>query len=145
MQVTGYTTKIRLYAPNGTLIQQAAEGVFSDISLTLPATGTYVLIASNNDVNTIGSYTLVVTSESTGTPILFGTPVTSTIASTGELDQYTFSANTGDSLITRIGATWQYYPRLRLYAPNGTLLSTCVGLRPVRTYHYCTTGTYLLT
>ena len=52
---TGYTTKLRLYAPNGTLIQQAAEGVFSDISLTLPATGTYVLIASDNAVNTIRS------------------------------------------------------------------------------------------
>ena len=93
---SGYTTKIRLYAPNGTLIQQAAEGVFSDISLTLPATGTYVLVASDSAGSIPGLYTLLVFSSSTtvtATPLSFGTSVASTLASTGELDQYTVSAS----------------------------------------------------
>jgi PKD repeat protein len=80
------------------------------------------------------------------TPLAFGTPITTTIASAGELDQYTFSSTAGDTFVARIQSSWQNMPVLRLYAPNGTLVSSCAN------YWQCeltttapATGTYLLT
>ena len=58
MNNAAFVSQLRLYAPNGTLLQQAAEGLFSDINVTLPASGTYVLMASDVNGWSTGAYTL---------------------------------------------------------------------------------------
>ena len=146
MNNAAFNAQLRLYAPNGTLLQQAADGLFSDIGLTLPATGTYVLVASTYDGINTGPYALIINSESTGTPLTLGTPVTSAISTTGELDQYTFSATAGDTLIARIRSSWEYYTVLLLYSPTGTLVSSCFNNGQCEiTATAPDTGTYLIT
>jgi hypothetical protein len=55
--------------------------------------------------------------------ITFGTTTSGSISTPGEIDTYTFSANTGDMILigmSRVsGSLWQ---RLRLYDPDGKLL-----------------------
>src|SRR5258706_324999 len=46
----------------------------------------------------------------------------------GDLDMWTFSANTGDSINLRLGTT-NFYGNLQLFGPNGALLET-VGSYP---------------
>jgi hypothetical protein len=56
-------------------------------------------------------------------PINFGTVTSGSINQPGEIDSYTFSANSGDLIL--IGATrtsGDLWPRIRLFSPEGTLL-----------------------
>src|SRR6185295_10834044 len=49
---------------------------------------------------------------------------------TGDLDLWTFSANSGDALVVRIGEltdTNTFTPWIRLYGPNGKLLDSGFG------------------
>lgn len=57
------------------------------------------------------------------TQIEFGKNIYTSIGSETEMDAYTFSANAGNSVVIRMKSSWYSGPEIRLYAPNGSLIS----------------------
>ena len=61
------------------------------------------------------------------TPINFGDTVTGTISTLGQTNSYTFNATAGDTIYTRMSSSWDSYPQIRLYDPNGNTIATSTG------------------
>jgi len=57
----------------------------------------------------------------------------------GDLDMWSFTANTGDSIVLRIGGT-NFYPEIDLYGPDGKLLGTA-GAYPYADAYLAVTAT----
>ena len=124
--------KIRLYQPNGTLVTQAWNNFCSGSALemnavTLPATGTYtVLFADCADTNS-GDYAIYTqrTNDPSGAVTLpFAQTKGGSITSVAQSNTYTFSANAGDAFDFTMAATsGSLSPKIRLYEPNGTLVT----------------------
>ena len=118
--------EIRLYAPNGSLISRDYEVDSSEITKTLSHTGGYNIVVEDHDGDDAGNYTLFVqrlNNPGATTLIKSGETKPASIDSETEMDAYTFSANAGDSVVIRMKSTWYDYPEIRLYAPNGSLIS----------------------
>ncbi|HEY2861953.1 MAG TPA: IPT/TIG domain-containing protein, partial [Terracidiphilus sp.] len=125
--------KIRLYNPDGTLNKSASNyyangGCYPSTSvemntITLPAAGTYTLLAGDcGDTNT-GTYDLYAqsTKKPTGAATLVLNVVSSgNIASAALSNTFTFSGKTNDVVDFTV-ATAGFDPRIRLYNPDGTL------------------------
>jgi uncharacterized repeat protein (TIGR01451 family) len=127
---------IRLYGPTGTLIASAYNQVVAQAAITAPATGTYTVVVSSADSGNddTGNYqitlalvpgpTPVVPVNDQGGPLTNGANHPGTLH-VGDLDQWTFDASAGASIVVSVGevggdsAVW---PWIRLYGPNGTLL-----------------------
>ena len=142
---TLYTTsgnlspKIRLYnGSNGTLISTAYNnngsggcGGGSTLEMNtiqIPATGSYtVLVGDCGDTNT-GDYEIYaqLTDNPSGAPNLpFGQIQTGSISSATQSNAYTFSANANDVVdLTMLTTSGSLSPKIRLYNPSGTLVST---------------------
>src|SRR5882672_1568520 len=63
-------------------------------------------------------------------PIASGETLTGTISPVGDSDTWTFSANTGDAIVIRVGEITQsgsFTPRIRLFGPSAVLLATASG------------------
>jgi hypothetical protein len=63
-------------------------------------------------------------------PITSGETLTGTISPVGHSDTWTFSANTGDAIVIRVGEITQsgsFTPQIRLKDPSAALLSTASG------------------
>ena len=128
--------KIRLYNPSGTLLGSNYSGSpFGCSGTTLelntvavPTTGTYtVLIGDCADTNT-GNYEVYL--QRTDSPplpmgLLFGQVQTGSIGSVAQSSTYTFSANANDAIdFTLVATSGSLAPKIRLYNPSGTLLSS---------------------
>ena len=132
--------KIRLYNPDGTLLGSAASGVPYGCSgstiemntVQLPASGTYtILVGDCSDTNT-GNYAIYAqrTNNPTGpAPLLFGGQVqTGTIGSAAQSNSYTFSGSANDVVdFTMVATSGSLVPKIRLYNPDGTLLSSAAS------------------
>src|ERR1700690_518030 len=129
--------KIRLYQPNGALVAQTYSnngtggcGGPTNIELntiTLPATGTYtVLVADCLDTNT-GNYAIYsqrTNNPSGGFPVLWGQVQTGSVISVAQSNTYTISGSVNDVVsLTMETTSGSLAPKMRLYNPNGTLLS----------------------
>jgi hypothetical protein len=125
--------KIRLYNPAGTLLSSANPGncygsTIEMNTVTLPASGTYtVLVGDCSDTNT-GNY--VIYAQRTNNPsgaasLPFGQTQTGSISSATQSNSYTFSANANDLVdFTMVATSGSLSPKIRLYNPAGTLLSS---------------------
>ncbi|MCJ7741667.1 MAG: hypothetical protein MUO95_03170, partial [Methanoregula sp.] len=110
---------LRLYAPNNTLVTSCSDYYKCEIATTLLATGTYNLTVSDNTGDSTGSYTLFIqrpNNPTNPTSLTFGEQVSGNIVNGAELDTYTFSGSTGNSVLIQMQATG-YLSQLRLYAP----------------------------
>src|SRR5262249_2188332 len=118
-----------------TLVGTAGSGVSGnhDVEIAVQATntGTFTVVAASFSVNGIGPYLLnmarspaaIFTSPGDeGGVMTNGWKYTGSL-SLGDLDVWSFPANSGDNLILRMAAT-NYNPSLRLYGPSGTLLGS---------------------
>ncbi|MGC9950993.1 MAG: choice-of-anchor D domain-containing protein [Bryobacteraceae bacterium] len=136
--------KIRLYNPTGSLLSSAsnnypdgacAGGTTVEMNtVTLPATGAYtVLIGDCSDTNT-GAYDIYVqrTNNPSGAVTLpFDETRTGTIATATQSNTYTFAANDGDVMdFTVVTTSGSLSPKIRLYNPSGTLLSSASNNYP---------------
>ncbi len=126
--------KIRLYNPDGTLLNSANPGFCSGSStelntVQLPASGTYtVLVGDCSDTNG-GNYSIFAQrteNPSGAASLVFGAPPqTGMISSAGQSNSYTFSANANDVIdLTMAATSGKLNPKIRLYNPDGTLLSS---------------------
>ena len=136
----GLVPKIRLYNPNGTLLSSNYGNSPFDCggstvemnTVMLPTTGTYtVLIGDCSDTNT-GSFEIYAqkTDSFPGTPLLFGQVQTGSISLAAQSSTYTLSANANDQVDFTVATGGGLVPKIRLYNPNGTLLSSNYGNSP---------------
>jgi hypothetical protein len=125
--------KLRLYNPNGTLLTSASPGYCNGSSIELntvqlPATGTYTVLVGDCSDTLSGSYDIYTqrTDNPTGSANLpFGQVQTGTISSEAQDNTYTFNANVNDVVGFNMATTsGKLVPRIRLYNPNGTLLTS---------------------
>ena len=60
-------------------------------------------------------------------PIFFGETKTGNISKPGEKGNYSFNANAGDVIFSRMSSSWSSDPNLKLFAPDGTQLISKSG------------------
>jgi len=130
---------LRLYGPNGSLLTSApSDGTQAEVATRATNSGTFTVIADNNFgyVNG-GSGTYQLTLGKTGSPIVVapgdqGGPLTNGFTyagslAAGQLNVWSFTATSGDSLVLGMGrsvSSSTLYPYLRLYGPDGSLLTS---------------------
>jgi hypothetical protein len=151
---------IRLWAPNGAALANTS-GVSAAVidGAVAPVTGTYFVLVSSFDSGFDGTGTYRLTMTKTPGPISVSTDdqggvITSGVAQTGEivqgdLDVWTISAVAGQQIsiqINEITDTNDFRPWIRLWAPNGTSLSSQSGLASAQSGAVTVpvTGTYLI-
>jgi hypothetical protein len=131
---TNLTPSIQLLGPNGSVVAAASSGngAGRDDFLTAQATnaGFYTVVVSAKFANQTGGYGLtlaqapgpfVVSPGDEGGVLTNGVAASGTIA-LGDVDMWSFSANAGDNLMVRMGAT-NLTPWIRLIAPDGALVA----------------------
>jgi hypothetical protein len=127
----GYYGILRLYGPNGALLKTAYSGYDAELAWTATNSGTFAVLVSSYSSGDSGTYVLhlaqfpepfIVPAGDEG-GLMANAGNYSGTNSLGDLDIYSFSANTGDNIVLRLG-TVGYYGILRLYGPNGALLRT---------------------
>ncbi|WP_444996542.1 hypothetical protein [Aliikangiella sp. IMCC44359] len=139
--------RITLYAPDGSQISQAAHHTATGLNHTATVDGTYTVVISDYYVTGTGEYQLFYTHMVGANEhgLLTNDSVNNGEIELGDLDSYTLVANTGDNILLRIadinGAS--LYPRITLYAPDGSQISqashhTATGLNHTATVD----GTY---
>jgi P pilus assembly chaperone PapD len=154
---TGFNPEIRLFGPNGTLVDNVANanggGDDVELSLQLTNSGAFTVVISSYYDNGAGPYLLnmaqipgafVVSPGSTGGALADGAKVLDA-TELGGLGLWTFNANAGDSVVLRCGnlSGGNYYPWLQLFGPQGALLASDEnGLDALITYQVTNTGTF---
>ena len=131
--------RLRLVSPSGVVLgDDKYNTTAAQVAATATEDGTYIAILSSQDVSTgawsgtgpytievaISSSTLVVASGDDGGPMTTGGSYTGAIA-TGDIDQWTFSAARGSTIVVSVGktdGTTTLNPRLRLVSPSGVVL-----------------------
>ncbi|NPU91663.1 MAG: hypothetical protein HPY82_07085 [Gammaproteobacteria bacterium] len=145
--VTLYMT---LHAPNGTVL----ENSYNSISRTLSASGTYTVTMRSYHAGQSGSYVLhyiKAPSANEHGSLNSGGMLTESL-SAGDLDSFTFDADSGDSIVLSAASDTTLY--MTLYAPNGTVLENSYNIISrtlaqngtytvtMRSYHAGQTGNY---
>jgi len=108
--------------------------------VTATNSGTFLAVIADGNGALSGSGDYRLTLAKTGDPVVIspgddGGPMTNGwmhtgLVQTGDLDLWTFNANSGDALIVRVGAittTNTFTPWVRLYGPNGKLVGSGSG------------------
>ncbi len=135
-QTGTFSPRIRLQNPSAVQIGAASGAVAAEISVAATNTGTFTVIVDDN-IGTTGSGTYRLTlAKSPGSVFVApgdeGGPLTNGVMhlgtiDVGDLDVWTFSANSGDSITLRMGEMVNgsaLTPALWLYGPNGALLDS---------------------
>ncbi len=125
-----FSGQIRLYAPNGTLLA-SPEGTYgTELTMNLPAGGTYTLLVGDSGGEETGIYHLYLQrtrKPAKPIPVAYGAYVNGTILYPALYKTYTFNATAGDPLYVRLKTSWPFSGQVRLYAPNGTALALPEG------------------
>jgi hypothetical protein len=148
----GFEGNLNLYGPNGAFLKTVG-GDSTDWVLTYTATnsGTFTMLVSSYYPGNTGTYVLylaqfpepfIVPPGDEGGPMANGGNYGGTIT-LGDLDMWTFTANTGDNVVLRLGSTG-FEGNLNLYGPNGAFLKTAGGDSTdwVLTYTATNSGTF---
>jgi hypothetical protein len=133
---SGLDPYFRVYAPDGSLIASNAAYSPNDSELdinSLPASGTYVLLATDYDFNDTGEYRIFIQRRNNPlvtTPLRFGANLSATVDGVGEVDTYTFDTIEGDVVMVRMTTSSKLDPYFRLYAPDGSLITYKAAYNP---------------
>ncbi len=137
----GFTSRIRLFNPNAVQQALASGTITAEIAVTATNTGTFTLIV--DDLNgTVATGTYRLTMGKTGSPVVvapgtMGGSMTNGFTYQGnllpgQLSVWSFTANTGDSMVVGMGdanrSAGLLYPYVRIYGPNGALLDSEFGV-----------------
>src|SRR5205085_1450191 len=149
---------VRLYSPNGALLDSGFGSLAGEATVTATNSGQFTVVVGDGNGLLSGSGTYRLTLAKTGDPVVVssgddGGPMTNGVMhtgtiSTGDLDLWTFSANSGDALVVRIGdvvdSSGNFTPWIRLYSPAGKLLGSGFGVVAGEVAVTATnTGTYI--
>jgi len=133
---TNFYGLLQLYGPNAALLESVGGYPLDDDLIAYSATnsGTFTVLVSSAVTLGSGTYALhlaqipepfIVPDGDEGGPMTNGGNYYGTIT-LADLDMFTFTANSGDSINLRLGTT-NFYGKLQLYAPNGALLESVGG------------------
>ncbi|HEV8544170.1 MAG TPA: hypothetical protein VGR78_17405, partial [Verrucomicrobiae bacterium] len=140
---TNVVPRIDLYGPTGTLIssepQTAPGGGSRDALLTtqLSVSGAFTVVVSSYYLGGAGGYSLTlarapgaitVSTGDEGGPLTNGAQHFGTL-DVGDLDLWSFTADAGNSIQLRMNGT-NVVPKLDLYGPDGTLISSVPAVAP---------------
>ncbi|MFK7828492.1 MAG: thrombospondin type 3 repeat-containing protein [Congregibacter sp.] len=129
---TDFTPNLELFAPDGTRLANITREDSASVNLTAETTGSYSIRVSDDANDTAGSFRLDVSrlsGSNDGGTLSNGASLTESLA-LGEVRAYQFSANAGDLVIATLNDALQsssLRPRLEVYAPDGTRLSSTDG------------------
>ncbi len=123
-----FNPEIRLYSPSGIELTRAWWYDATELSYTLPQNGIYTVLACDHEGIDSGAYCIYiqkVNNPGNTIPIKFGSIKFGSIDQPGDAKSYTFSASTGDIILTRIGKVSgaNFAHEIRLYSPTGTELA----------------------
>src|ERR1017187_10155235 len=127
----GFYGNLSLYGPSGALLKTIASGFDAELDYTATNKGTFTALVDAYASSGTGTYVLhlaqfpeafIVPAGDEGGPMTSGGNYAGT-NSLGDLDMWSFSANSGDNIVLRLG-TVGFYGNLTLYGPNGALLKT---------------------
>jgi trimeric autotransporter adhesin len=138
--VTSFEPYVRLYGPNGVLLDSTAGGnqIFSaEVTATATNSGSFTVVVGEAQGTTAGDYRLTlakspgeifVATGDEGGPLTNGYLHTGTLA-IGDLDVWSFEASSGDRIVVRMGTggVTSFEPWVRLYGPDGVLLASTFG------------------
>jgi hypothetical protein len=122
--------EVRLYASDGSLLTSDWSYDYIEINQTLSASDTYTLLVGDHFGTGTGDYSLHLqrlNGPANATPIAYGQTLTGTVALMAEMDAYTFTAGAGDVVLAGMSdndASFDFDPEIRLYAPDGSLLTS---------------------
>lgn len=160
---------IRMYGPDGVkLCETYSYSPAIDTGGCLaPSNGAYKVLVNDYNGADSGSYGISlqrVNNPSQPQALAFGQLQTTDLIAPGQLATYTFAANSGDTVLLRMGGTSNgIYPQMRVFAANGTMICNANGypsaveipgcILPsagvfsvlVNDYNHSTTGSYGLT
>ena len=113
-----------VYDADGTqLCGSYTSGDYVGLNCTVTKTSTYFIFIEDSNSTNVGSYTLHLqrrNNPSNATSITFGTPVSSNIGVTAEIDTYTFNASANDKAFLRIyKSSGSLRPSLYVYNQAG--------------------------
>ena len=143
--------KIRLYSPAGGLLTQgfpadpygdcSGGSILEMNTIQFTSTGTYtILLGDCSDTNS-GNYVLygqLTNNPTAAVSLPFAQVQTGLIGSAAQNNTYTFSANAKDVIdFTAVTTSGKLSPKIRLYAPSGSLVSTAFPEDP---YGDCSGG-----
>jgi trimeric autotransporter adhesin len=150
---------IRLYGPDGALLDSVAAVAAAEVAVRLTNTGTFLVVVGNNPYySEAASASYLLTLAKTGSPITVspgdeGGPMTNGLLHdgklpVGDLDLWSFTAVSGDNIVLRMGQvtdTNAFTPWLRLYGPDGALLGSAFAASAVEVAIRATnSGTFLV-
>jgi len=128
----GMNPRVELFDPGGAALSSASDAIRAQVDgVTLPAGGTYTILASNLTPGSGGSYGLMVQrtfDPGQATALTYGDCVTGTIMPIGCHDAYTFSGSAGDVIVVRMSeVTGGMNPRVELFDPGGASVTSASG------------------
>ena len=129
----GFNPWLRLYDPNGELVDSGYDSTDTELTERATIAGTYTVVVSSFSADYTGNYTLhylkvpggfTVPGGDEGGALVNGGNHDGVIT-IGDVDAWTLTADAGDVIELRAGRTsGGFYPWLRLYDPNGALVSS---------------------
>ncbi len=131
---TNFDGKLQLYGTNGALVASTGGATDDLIAYTATNSGTFTVLVSSWFSGETGTYALylaqtpeafIVPAGDQGGPMTNGGKYPGTI-SLGDLDMWSFTASTGDSINLRVGTT-NFDGKLQLYGTNGALVASTGG------------------
>lgn len=132
----GFVPWVRLHSSEGVLLRQDFSAAAAEVTMRATNSGTFVVVVSDGSSgrNQTGNYRIELAKS--GSPVVLsaadeGGSLTNGAAylasiENGDIDTWTFTANTGEAMIVRAGETVAgstLYPFLRLYGPDGSFLA----------------------
>lgn len=147
---TNLSPQINVYRPDGSLQTWSWGSIVAGIGFSAPMSGTYTLVVMDYNVGADSGayevhYTRMPGANEHGLLVNGGT-VSQTI-DVGDLDSYTFHANSGDSVhvqMTKTSGT-NFVPQFNVYKPDGALQNwTWSNTAAILNFTAPTTGTYTL-
>ena len=133
------TPWLRLYGPDGTLLDHSYAAAAAEIAVTALTTGAYLVVVGDNTSGWVGTGPYRLTLAKTGSPVTVspgdeGGPLAYALGTlaleVGDLDVWTVTAHAGETIVVHMNevvAGSTLTPWLRLYGPTGTLLRTNYG------------------
>ncbi|KPL25673.1 MAG: hypothetical protein AMJ75_00150 [Phycisphaerae bacterium SM1_79] len=119
--------EVRLYSPDGTLLEDQWTYDRIVVLHIVPDTGLYSILVSDHLIDDTGSYGIFVqrvNNPGNATSINFGETVSGSIDAAAEMDTYTLSATVDDTILISMTSSWGTFdPELRLFAPDGNQLA----------------------
>ncbi len=137
-----FETWLRVYGPDSTLLGSYDPGslVAAEVTFRVTNSGTFTVLVGdgffyNGDYGDAGTYqlsyvktpgALVISPGQEGGPLTNGT-LNAGIITVGDIQAWSFTANTGDSVVLRAGKLsggTSFQPWLRVYGPDGTFVGS---------------------